>query len=42
MFQEVFDVPDFVTYSSDGDGSSIAFTIAPLTEGDIGEHTVSI
>ena len=41
-FVEVISVPDFVTYTSTSDGSSISFFIVPTTNDQSGDHTIEI
>jgi len=41
-FVEVISVPDFVTYTSTSDGSSISFFIVPTTNDQAGDYTIEI
>lgn len=42
IFIETISVPDFVTYTSTSDGSQISFTIAPDSNDQAGDHTLSV
>lgn len=42
IFIESISVPDFVTYTSTSDGSSISFTIAPDSNDQAGDHTLRV